>query len=158
MNKKRCRECVHFPDKHSARTEKWVKCAVCKANGKSLFKPLDHNADTVKMVEVEPQSEEDCLTCIAYGIPSECADCCRRYGDRYIRKKPEPEVVLLPCPFCGGLAQIYTIPPYTHIFAKMPDYDGGCFIECCGCPCAISGDTEEETIAAWNNRAVQDND
>lgn len=60
---------------------------------------------------------------------------------------------LLNCPFCGGKAVINTIEPHKHEFAKfMPDYGGGTFIECTGCTCAISAETEQEAISAWNKR------
>lgn len=60
---------------------------------------------------------------------------------------------LKPCPFCGGEAVINTIEPHKHEVAKfMPDYPGGTFIECTGCTCALSGETEEKAIKAWNTR------
>ena len=34
----------------------------------------------------------------------------------------------------------------------MPDYHGGAFIECSKCTCAMSGETSEEVIKAWNTR------
>ena len=60
---------------------------------------------------------------------------------------------LKPCPFCGGEAIINEIEPHTHVFATfMPDYGGSTFIECTGCTYAISGQTKDEAIAAWNRR------
>ena len=60
---------------------------------------------------------------------------------------------LLPCPFCGGKAMLDIIPPHTHTIATfMPDYEGGAFIECTGCTCAMSGRTAEEVAEAWNRR------
>ena len=57
------------------------------------------------------------------------------------------------CPFCGGEAIIHTVEANTHVFAKqMTDYGGGTFIECRKCTCALSGETEEEAIEAWNRR------
>lgn len=64
---------------------------------------------------------------------------------------------LKPCPFCGGEAVINTIEPHTHEFATfMPDYPGSTFVECTGCTCALSGDTEEKAIKAWNRRATDE--
>lgn len=60
---------------------------------------------------------------------------------------------LKPCPFCGAEAVINTIEPHSHIFAPMPDYEGGTFIECTGCTCVISGGTRQEAVEAWNRRA-----
>ena len=60
---------------------------------------------------------------------------------------------LLPCPCCGGEAKIHNVEPHTHILAKfMPDCKCESFIECTKCTCAMSGDTEEEVVNAWNTR------
>ena len=60
---------------------------------------------------------------------------------------------LKPCPFCGGKAFIETVEPHTHTLAAfMPYYGGGTFIECQKCSCAISAETKEEAIEAWNRR------
>lgn len=56
------------------------------------------------------------------------------------------------CPFCGGEALLKVVPPHKHKIAIFPDYEGGAFIECTKCTCAISGDTEEEAVNAWNAR------
>lgn len=57
------------------------------------------------------------------------------------------------CPFCGGEARIEVIGPHTHTLTTfMLDYKGGAFIEC-KCGAAISGDTKDAAIAAWNKRA-----
>lgn len=61
---------------------------------------------------------------------------------------------LLNCPFCGGEAFIEVIPPHKHYIATfMADYDGGAFVECVKCSCAISADNEKEAIERWNTRA-----
>ena len=59
---------------------------------------------------------------------------------------------LKPCPFCGGKAIMEIVPPHKHFIANMPDYGGGAFIECLGCSCGIAAETEDEAIAAWNQR------
>lgn len=57
------------------------------------------------------------------------------------------------CPFCGREARIEVIEPHTHTLTTfMLDYKGGAFIEC-KCGAAISGDTKDAAIAAWNKRA-----
>lgn len=64
---------------------------------------------------------------------------------------------LLKCPFCGGDALLEVVPPHKHIISTMPDYEGGAFIECAKCNCAMSGSTAEEITEAWNTRKpVQD--
>lgn len=61
---------------------------------------------------------------------------------------------LKPCPFCGGKANIVVVEPHTHEIAIfMPDYEGGAFVECNDCTCAISAKTKEMAIEAWNRRA-----
>ena len=60
---------------------------------------------------------------------------------------------LLTCPFCGGEASLHKVESHIHILAKfMQDCKGESFIECTKCTCAMSGDTEEETIKQWNTR------
>lgn len=59
---------------------------------------------------------------------------------------------LKPCPFCGGEAVINVIEPHEHVVVNLPPYPGGAFIECTGCTCAMSGQSEEEVIEAWNTR------
>lgn len=60
---------------------------------------------------------------------------------------------LKPCPFCGGKANIIVVEPHKHFLAKfMPDYEGGAFVECSGCTCALSAESREEAIEAWNRR------
>lgn len=62
---------------------------------------------------------------------------------------------LKPCPFCGGEAIIRIVEPHTHRIKRasiLLDYPGGAFIECNNCTCAMSGETEYEVVAAWNQR------
>ena len=63
---------------------------------------------------------------------------------------------LKPCPFCGGEAVINVIEPHEHVVVNLPPYPGGAFIECTGCACAMSGQSEEEVIEAWNTRKPMD--
>ena len=60
------------------------------------------------------------------------------------------------CPFCGGEAIINVIEPHDHVFVDLPPYDGGAFIECLGCTCAMAGKMEKEVIEAWNTRKPMD--
>ena len=60
---------------------------------------------------------------------------------------------LKPCPFCGGEAYIIEVEPHTHKIAIwVPDSVGECFIECTNCTRAMSANTKDEAIAAWNRR------
>lgn len=63
---------------------------------------------------------------------------------------------LKPCPFCGGEAFIFVIPPHKHRIVPLPDYAGEAFVECTKCTCAMSADTKEEAIKAWNRRTNDD--
>ena len=63
----------------------------------------------------------------------------------------EPKNELKPCPFCGSEPIINEIPPHKHYFVDLPDYEGGCFIEC-KCSCAISAKNRKEAIEKWNRR------
>lgn len=62
------------------------------------------------------------------------------------------ETELKPCPFCGKPATMHTIEPHKHISVPLPDYGGGTFIECTGCTCAMSAETEAEAVKSWNRR------
>lgn len=44
------------------------------------------------------------------------------------------------------------------MFVTMPDDEGGAFIECTGCTCVVSGETEHEAVEAWNKRAEKNED
>lgn len=59
------------------------------------------------------------------------------------------------CPFCGEEARIEVIKPHTHKLATfMPDCEGRSFVEC-QCGAAISGETRDAAIAAWNRRTEE---
>lgn len=65
---------------------------------------------------------------------------------------------LKPCPFCGGKAYIVEVESHTHMIGSaMISYNGGAFVECSDCTCAISADTKAEAIEAWNRRAKNGN-
>ena len=64
---------------------------------------------------------------------------------------------LKPCPFCGNNAILKIIPPHKHkmllnLGIDFPDCNGVCFVECSCCTCALSEETKEEAIEAWNTR------
>lgn len=67
----------------------------------------------------------------------------------------EPRLELLPCPFCGGNAQIFQHTGYGN-----PTVKGKFKVECAdeisdeGCGCKIDEwwDTEELAIKSWNTR------
>lgn len=60
---------------------------------------------------------------------------------------------LLPCPCCGSTVIVNEIPPHKHTLATfMPDYEGGCFIECPSCNYANCGKTKQEALANHNRR------
>lgn len=50
---------------------------------------------------------------------------------------------LLPCPFCGGPAQIASAGPGCH------------FVRCEGCTASTDDGSREQAIAAWNRRVAQ---
>lgn len=61
---------------------------------------------------------------------------------------------LKPCPFCGGKAFFYIIPAHNHNWGGGVIHVGErVFIECSSCTCAMSAETKEQGIAAWNHRA-----
>lgn len=66
---------------------------------------------------------------------------------------------LKPCPFCGGKAAIEIIKPRRRTIAKVVTlYAGGVFVECTGCGCAISAETETEAIEKWDRRMNDETD
>lgn len=59
---------------------------------------------------------------------------------------------LKPCPFCGGQAFSYHIPPHKHFLVDFPDHTGSGYVECGLCTAVLSAETEEAAIEAWNRR------
>src|SRR5580658_7536396 len=66
---------------------------------------------------------------------------------------PSPQAAegLLPCPFCGGSAVHYTKGDRSHFSDHIED----ALIECGNGECCamVYGDTDQQTIIAWNRRA-----
>lgn len=66
---------------------------------------------------------------------------------------------LLPCPFCGGVAERVDNGPtqkqvaYAHSWGDDVD-DGGSFIHCtrCDASSAIHYDRKENLVSSWNDR------
>lgn len=54
------------------------------------------------------------------------------------------EVTLLPCPFCGGEAELYS---------TVPTHGGFWWCVCRDCGASTSFGSEAEAIATWNTRA-----
>lgn len=78
-----------------------------------------------------------------------CPNCGRKLKEDWQMEK------LKSCPFCRGEAMIEVIEPHTHTLATfMPDCEGKAFVEC-QCGAAISGETRDAALAAWNRRAEQ---
>ena len=66
---------------------------------------------------------------------------------------------LLPCPFCGGAANLIEYPPHSHSPALVEaigiaDHPGSWAAECQHCGCGFIHDTAAEATAAWNTRAL----
>ncbi len=64
---------------------------------------------------------------------------------------------LLPCPFCGGKADMEISEPHTHTFATfMPDSPGYVLVSCNGCAAAVitDGNDIDAGREAWNRRTA----
>lgn len=60
----------------------------------------------------------------------------------------ENKIELKPCPFCGGLASVYSYDPYDS-------YQGDCTryrVRCIDCKAFVERKYEDEAIEAWNRR------
>ena len=74
-------------------------------------------------------------------------------GDREAQEECTRQGIALPCPCCGSTVIVNEIPPHKHTFATfMPDYEGGCFIECPSCNYANCGKTKQEALTNHNRR------
>lgn len=60
------------------------------------------------------------------------------------------ELLLKPCPFCGGEAELITIPRY---FSDGSGYIFKCMVGCC---IQMPYRSEQKAIEAWNRRAGED--
>ncbi len=71
---------------------------------------------------------------------------------------------LLPCPFCGGEAELHDGVVIIPVIDESGAYidadveDTPAWVECAACGAATDGvDSADEAIAAWNRRAQPDN-
>lgn len=66
---------------------------------------------------------------------------------------------LLPCPFCGGSANLIEYPPHSHSYALVgaigiADHPGSWAAECQRCGCGLIYNTADEAITSWNRRST----
>ena len=74
-------------------------------------------------------------------------------GDQQAQEECTRQGIALPCPCCGSAVIVNEIPPHKHTLATfMPDYEGGCFIECPSCNYANCGKTKQEALTNHNRR------
>lgn len=74
-------------------------------------------------------------------------------GDQEAQEECAKLGIALPCPCCGSSVIVNEIPPHKHALATfMPDYEGGCFIECPSCNYANCGKTKQEALMNHNRR------
>lgn len=74
-------------------------------------------------------------------------------GDQEAQEELTRQGIALPCPCCGSDVIVNEIPPHKHTLATfMPDYEGGCFIECPSCNYANCGKTKHEALMNHNRR------
>ena len=74
-------------------------------------------------------------------------------GDQEAQEECTRLEIELPCPCCGSTVIVNEIPPHKHTLATfMPDYEGGCFIECPSCNYANCGKTKQEALTNHNHR------
>lgn len=95
--------------------------------------------------------EERAEAFLKFCTPQKCDECeCTKLGKmglslcefRWLALEAEEE--LLPCPFCGGDAEIESIPSFRN----------SNFVRCKICLSSIRGyDTKDKAVAAWNRRA-----
>lgn len=73
-------------------------------------------------------------------------------GDREAQRECTEKGIVLPCPLCGDDVTITEIPAHKHCIVNLPEYGGGCFIECDNCTYAISGDDVMDALRTHNAR------
>ena len=74
-------------------------------------------------------------------------------GDREAQEECTRQGIALPCPCCSSDVIVNEIPPHKHSLSTfMPDYEGGCFIECTSCNYANCGKTKHKALANHNRR------
>lgn len=73
-------------------------------------------------------------------------------GDREAQRECTEKGIALPCPLCGDDVTITEIPAHKHCIVNLPEYGGGCFIECDNCTYAISGDDVMDALRTHNAR------
>ena len=85
--------------------------------------------------------------------PEKDLKCRALLGDQEAQEECTWQGIVLPCPCCGSTVIVNEIPPHKHTLATfMPDYEGGCFIECPSCNYANCGKTKQEALANHNRR------
>lgn len=73
-------------------------------------------------------------------------------GDQEAQKQCTEAGIVLPCPCCGGEVTFDSIAAHNHLIVELPDYEGGCFVECNDCTYAISGKDKKEALKLHNSR------
>lgn len=73
-------------------------------------------------------------------------------GDKKSQEECTEKGIALPCPICGDDVTITEIPAHKHCIVNLPEYGGGCFIECDNCTYAISGDDVMDALRTHNAR------
>lgn len=73
-------------------------------------------------------------------------------GDKQAQEECTEKGIALPCPLCGDDVTITEIPAHKHCIVNLPEYGGGCFIECDNCTYAISGDDVMDALRTHNTR------
>lgn len=77
---------------------------------------------------------------------------CALMGDKQAQEECAEKGIALPCPLCGDDVTITEIPAHKHCIVNLPEYGGGCFIECDNCTYAISGDDVMDALRTHNAR------
>ena len=77
---------------------------------------------------------------------------CALMGDKQAQEECTEKGIALPCPLCGDDVTITEIPAHKHCIVNLPEYGGGCFIECDNCTYEISGDDVMDALRTHNAR------